>query len=292
MPECAHASHLDPLLSELGARATCVDLTDVLGPGAPAQLVPLRGEAGLVLAPIDRELSERVWSRHGYAGHRRYRDHHRLTAHHHRPWANDGRPYDRGAARALAREQAGDFVARVRRRLARARASLGRPGLCVCALDTELLGHWWFEGVAWLDAVIDEANSQGLALSRLDEALDRHEPAAAPGPLPTTTWGTPRDLSTWDGPAVADFAWRARAAELEVVRAGPGASARAIRELLALQSSDWAFMVSRDMAGDYPRERAADHARELRAALGSLGCAPAPTLRNLAPDLDPSALTR
>ena len=27
----------------------------------------------------------------------------------------------------------------------------------MCAFDTELLGHWWYEGVAWLSAVIDEA---------------------------------------------------------------------------------------------------------------------------------------
>ena len=26
-------------------------------------------------------------------------------------------------------------------------------GVCVCALDTELLGHWWYEGVEWLAAV-------------------------------------------------------------------------------------------------------------------------------------------
>ena len=71
-----------------------------------------------------------------------------------------------------------------------ARPELGRPGLCVCALDTELLGHWWHEGVWWLQAVFDEAAKQGLALARLDEALARHEPAPAPPDLPVTTWGS------------------------------------------------------------------------------------------------------
>ena len=88
------------------------------------------------------------------------------------------------------------------------------------------------------------------------------------GRLPTTTWGTPRDLSTWDGPQVAELAWQARAAELRAL-AGRGPSAAALRELLLLQSSDWAFQVTRDLAGDYPRERAAGHAAALEKALAA-----------------------
>ena len=291
LPECAHAGDLDPLLYELGVGAICVELTDVLGRGAPEQLVPLQGNRVPVLVPIDREIQDLVWSQAGYPAHRRYRDYHRLTVHHHRPWANDGRPYDRAAARTLAREHAADFVARVRRRLSEAGEALGRPGLCVCALDTELLGHWWHEGVAWLDGVIDEVGTQGVRLSRLDDALSRHEPAGLDASLPVTTWGMPRDLSTWDSPAVADLAWRARAAELEVVRAGGTAGPRAARELLALQASDWAFMIKRDLARDYGRRRAEGHARELEAAMATVG-SDAPGPRNLAPDLARSALNR
>ncbi|HEV7459332.1 MAG TPA: 1,4-alpha-glucan branching protein domain-containing protein, partial [Solirubrobacteraceae bacterium] len=175
------------------------------------------------------------------------------------------------------------------RRLGEGRSTGRRPALCVCALDTELLGHWWHEGVAWLDAVIDEAGAQDVALTRLDEAIARREPAVLDDPLPVTSWGTPRDLSTWDGPAVADFAWRARAAELRVAAAGNAAGERALRELLALQSSDWAFMVTRGLSGDYPRERAAGHAAALDRALASIGSAEA-GLRNLAPQLSRTAL--
>jgi 1,4-alpha-glucan branching enzyme len=62
-----------------------------------------------------------------------------------------------------------------------------------------------------------------------------------------------------------------------------------------MQSSDWAFMVTRSSAGDYPRERMDHHARELEAALAALangaGAGPEPALRSLAPDLDLAALT-
>jgi len=73
-----------------------------------------------------------------------------------------------------------------------------------------------------------------------------------------------------------------------VLAAGPGVGDRAVRELLALQSSDWAFLVSAGTAGDYPRERFRGHERELLAALADPSAEPA--LRNLAPRLARAAL--
>ena len=281
LPECAHANWIEPLLEEAGVRATCVDLTDVLGRGSSDHLRPLGTDAGPTLVPIDRALVELVWSDDGYPADGAYRNYHGLTPHHHRAWANDGSVYDRTRAADRAREHAADFVAR-------ARARLADGGLAVCALDTELLGHWWFEGPAWLRSVVEEAARQGLRLAPLDEALERHPPAP-PRTLPMTTWGTPRDLSTWDGPAVAELAWSAREAELRVLAAGGAVSTGAVRELLALQSSDWAFLVSRDLAEPYGRERFAGHRAGLDAALRSIP-SPGPTSRALAPRATPAPL--
>ena len=84
-----------------------------------------------------------------------------------------------------------------------------------------------------------------------------------PGELGESTWGVGKDLSTWDSREVADYVWAAREAEVDLIGAlGTGgrerdttAARRAARELLALQSSDWAFMETRALAGDYPRTR-------------------------------------
>ena len=65
---------------------------------------------------------------------------------------------------------------------------------------------------------------------------------------------------------------------------GSKPSQRALRELLALQSSDWAFLASTGTAGDYPRERAAGHVEALLRALES-DASLEPALRNLAPEL-------
>ncbi len=305
MPECAHAPHLEPLLEEAGVRATCVELTGRHGLGAREHLRPLVGESGVVLAPIDRATIARVWSDEGYPAHGSYRDYHHHTVHHHNPWANDGSAYDHELALGLAREHAREFVARTSERLCRANerpsgavgegsapaGPLPGGGLVVCALDTELFGHWWYEGIAWLRAVVEECSTQGLPLVRLDEAQAMRDPA----PLDdaewgTSTWGQNGDLSTWSGPAVAEIAFATRAAELRTLSAGDGAGGAALRELLALQSSDWAFMVSRGLAVPYARERFEAHRHGLERALAQGAGASSGPLRNLAPRAEPSLL--
>jgi 1,4-alpha-glucan branching enzyme len=283
LPECAYAPWLDPLVEQAGGRATCVELTGLLGLGDPGHLRPLRTESGLVLWPIDRSMIAPVWGAGGYPSGRTYRDYHHHTTHHHRAWRIDGAPYSYDAAMQQARVDAADFVSRVRERVA-------GGGVCVCALDTELLGHWWYEGIAWLRAVLDESVRQGLALTTLDAAAGRHEPASVGDRrLPVSSWGEGGDLRTWSGPDVAALAWQARTHELAVSAWAGGserrlAPPRALRELLALQSSDWAFLAHRGLAGDYPQQRAAGHAATLRAALADPHGVD-PELRGLAPEL-------
>jgi 1,4-alpha-glucan branching enzyme len=274
MPECAYAPWLGRTLGDAGVRAVCVELTGRFPAGAGEHLQPYVEPSGVVLVPIDRATISLVWSEHGYPASGRYRDYHHHTVHHHNPWANDGGPYHPPAALALARRHAADFVARTRERLLGAAEAPGAGaagGLVVCALDTELLGHWWYEGVHWLAAVIEECARQGLELVRLDDALADAEPRALPlgDDWEPSSWGAHGDLSTWSGPAVAEMAFAARAAELEVIAAGPRAPADAVRELMALQASDWPFMVSRELAAPYARDRFEGHHRALARALAS-----------------------
>jgi 1,4-alpha-glucan branching enzyme len=310
LPECAHVRRLEPLLADAGVHATCVELTARFGLGAAEHLRPLVDDAGVVLVPIDRATMDLVWNDSGYPAHGAYRDYHHHTIHHHTPWSNDGSAYDHPRALAKAREHAADFVARTQARLREHGAGLPCGGLAVCALDTELLGHWWYEGTAWLRAVVEECELQGLELIRLDDALERIEPAplerpggalsgrpdgaeeptqrpeeAAGEPDRPTSWGAGGDLSTWSAPAVAEVAFALRRAELETMALRPQASRAALRELLALQSSDWAFMLARELAGAYARERLAGHEAALSAALLQLDGAGTPdetVTRNIA----------
>jgi 1,4-alpha-glucan branching enzyme len=298
LPECAYSPWLERALEDAGVSAVCVELTNRFGLGASEHLRPIATESGVRLVPVDRATIALAWSDGGYPAAAHYRDYHHHTIHHYNPWSNGGEVYDHDRALALAREHAADFVRRTRARLEQAldggEGSEQRP-LVVCAVDTELFGHWWYEGVHWLRAVVAECASQGLELLRLDDALEGIEPVAADleaeaRQWQACTWGSGGDLSTWSAPAVAEMAFATRAAELDVVAAGGQAGSAAIRELLALQASDWSFMVSRDIAAPYARERFTGHRQQLRRALGDGPQASVERLRNLAAHADLGAL--
>ena len=302
LPECAYESSLERVLEDAGVAAVCVELTNRFGLGANEHLRPLATDSGVVLVPIDRSTVSLVWSEQGYPASRSYRDYHHHTVHHHNPWNNGGGPYEHARALAEARTHAADFVARTIARLRDANESAGAGalpggGLVVCPVDTELFGHWWYEGLAWLQAVVEECARQGLALLRLDDALERCEPAPArdaggesQAAQQASSWGRGGDLSTWSGPAVADMAFAMRAAELQVLAAEGPVSRTAVRELLALQASDWPFMVSRGLTVPYARERFDGHRQALERALAAGERAGADGPRNLAVDADPLSL--
>ncbi|MGH2979453.1 MAG: hypothetical protein ACRDLQ_07425, partial [Solirubrobacterales bacterium] len=193
LPECAYRPGLEEQLSRAGVRAFCVDQTAVADPLDHLQPI---AAGGTVAVPLDWSTIALVWDDRGYPSDPVYRDYHAQTVNGMRAWANSGRTYDRDAAHARAREHAAHFVEQVIRRASAYRLARGRAGLVTCALDTELLGHWWYEGPVWLDAVIAEAGRRGLALATLPEALDRHEPRSAD--VLESTWGTGKDLHTWD----------------------------------------------------------------------------------------------
>jgi 1,4-alpha-glucan branching enzyme len=285
LPECAYEPGLESLLAERDLGFFCVDQSAHEEP--LAALAPVATAAGPVAIPIDWEAISWLWSNEGYPSDPVYSDFHRKTMRGARPWSIGGNAYEPAAAAATARRQGAEFVAATAERLERFRAQRGKAGLLTFAIDTELLGHWWWEGPIWLEEVLRLAPEQGIELVSLSQAVERHEPEARP--LRPSSWGEGKDLRTWDSPAVADLAWAARRLELRLLRAlgdglAPEAARRAARELLAVQASDWAFLDMRRQASDYPYQRATDHARALLDAIHS-GAQPEERLRSLAPDL-------
>jgi 1,4-alpha-glucan branching enzyme len=286
LPECAYEPGLESLLAERAVRFFCVDQSAHEEP--LAALAPVATPAGPVALTIDWEAISWLWSFEGYPSDPVHVDFHRKSMRGARPWSIGGGPYDPAAAEATARRQGAAFVAAVAQRLQQFRDRHDRRGLLTFAIDTELLGHWWWEGPAWLEEVLRVAPGRGVETVTLSEALGRHAPERRP--LRRSSWGEGKDLRTWDSPAVADLAWAARRLELRLMRAltsrelGERAALRAARELLAVQASDWAFLDMRGQASDYPYQRATDHARALLEAIHSAE-PPDPRVRNLAPDL-------
>lgn len=290
LPECAYEPGLEDLLAAFGIEHFCLDRSTYERPGE--QMAPIRA-GGTLAFPIDWEAIQWLWSMSGYPSDPGHSDFHRKSMRGCRPWSIGGDAYDPPAAEARAREQARKFAAAIAKRLAAHRDESGDPGLITFAIDTELLGHWWWEGPAWLEEALSALPEAGVRAVTLSQAAADHEPAELE--LRRSTWGEGKDLRTWDSSGVADLTWAARGLELRVLReVGAGrlhgdSLPRAARELLAVQASDWAFLDYTRQAGDYPLERALDHSRALFDAIESGGEAE-PKLRNLAPDLSTSPL--
>ena len=290
LPECAYAPGLEWRLAEEGVGWFCVDQSKNEEP--LEALAPIATAAGPVALPIDWEAIQWLWSLDGYPSDPAHAQFAGKSLRGVRIWKVGGGGYDPAAAEAAARRQAAEFLDAIAARLRDYSESRSGRGLLVFAIDTELLGHWWSEGVVWLREVLAGARSAGVRLLTVPEALAEHEPQ--PRDLVASTWGEDKDLGTWDSPAVADLAWGARRLELRLLRAlslglRGDAALRAARELLAAQASDWAFLDKRGQAGDYAFQRATSHAEAALEAIDSPTIVD-PRMRALAPDLGLSPL--
>ncbi|MDD7940459.1 DUF1957 domain-containing protein [Actinomycetospora lutea] len=278
-PECGYAPGLEQDYAAAGVQRFLVD-----GPalrGATAAAHPVEG-TDVVAFARDLEVTYRVWSpRAGYPGAADYRDFHtydhttglkpaRVTGR--RVATADKKPYDPPRAAAAVARDAADFVATVRRRLETLRDRRGRPGLVVSAFDTELFGHWWHEGPAWLEAVLTALPEAGVRVTTLRGAVAAGH-VEEPVVLPASSWGSGKDWRVWDGLAVRDMVADnedvARRLLAAVDGAAPTAGRDATLDALATQaalalSSDWAFMVTKESAVHYARRRAAQHRDRVR----------------------------
>jgi 1,4-alpha-glucan branching enzyme len=272
-PECGYAPGMEHDYAAAGVRRFLVDGPALRGRTSAAHPV---GDSDVVCFARDLDVTYRVWSpKAGYPGDPAYRDFHtydhpsglkpsRVTGRH--VATEDKRPYDPVLATRAVRGHVADFVATVVARLRAARARDGRPGLVVAAYDTELYGHWWHEGPAWLEGVLRALPEAGVRVSTLAGALEAGHVGASVDP-PASSWGSGKDWRVWDGEQVADLVDAGAAVQRELLSTvddavggtrDPVADQLAREALLAL-SSDWAFMVTKDSAADYARRRATVH---------------------------------
>jgi 1,4-alpha-glucan branching enzyme len=281
-PECAYAPGMETGYRQAGVGHFMVDGPSLHGDTALGRPV---GDSGVIAFGRDLSVSYRVWSpRSGYPGHATYRDFHtydHLTGL--KPARVTGRnvaaeakaPYDPRRAEVTVETHVADFVALVRDRLIAESARIGRPAHVIAAFDTELFGHWWYEGPRWLDRVLRALPEAGVRVGTLSDAVAAGF-LGTPVDLPPGSWGSGKDWQVWSGPAVADLV----ALNSEVVDTALATVDKALaqtaaptrdpvadqilREALLTVSSDWPFMVSKDTAADYARYRAHLHAHATR----------------------------
>jgi 1,4-alpha-glucan branching enzyme len=272
-PECGYRPGLEDVYAANGVTHFLADGPTLLGSGVPTSAAYCVRDSDVVVYGRDLDVTYRVWSpRSGYPGGRWYRDFHtfdhgsgirpaRVTSR--RTTPEDKRPYDPAQAALAVERDAVDFVGVVADRLRAVAAERGRPGLTVVAYDTELFGHWWHEGPAWLERVLRLLPEAGVRVTTLRGAADLVEGRAR---LEAGSWGSGKDWRVWEGAAdLLDESREVQRRLLDLVtkrtprRDRDLALDQAAREAFLVMSSDWAFCVSKDSAADYARSRHATH---------------------------------
>ena len=237
-----------------------------------------RGVRPVVAALVrDPRSSMQIWSRHqGYPGDEWYLEFHKIRW----PgglklWRVTGATVDLGGKRAyeppIAHERAtghASHFAHLLQSLALQQADRGGDGVIVAPFDTELFGHWWFEGADFLAATYRALRGSGTAGEGVravtaSQHLDAH-PASAALQLAEGSWGANGDHTMWLNDRTAwtwprlwgleDAFWDLAPKALASAPARP-ALAQAARELLLAQASDWQFIISTGAVVDYAERR-------------------------------------
>ncbi|MEQ8675071.1 MAG: DUF1957 domain-containing protein [Aggregatilineales bacterium] len=145
----------------------------------------------------------------------------------------------------------------------------GNYGMISSNYDTELFGHWWFEGVTWLGKVLRHlANNPEIELTTATKYLEDYPPQMTLH-IPEGSWGAGGTHFTWDN-GETHWMWQpiheseARMQTLAQTFTEPGDDERAVlnqaaRELLLLSSSDWSFLVTTGQAREYAIQRFTQH---------------------------------
>jgi len=236
--------------------------------------------AGSDVAVVARhpEVSGQVWSAtHGYPGDPFYREFHRKDERSGlRYWRvtdvtsglGEKQEYVPHQASERLRAHADHFVMLVRRELEARRARTGRDGLLTVTFDSELFGHWWFEGVDWLAEVLRRMAAGGPPTTTIADHL-ASEPPQERIELREGSWGKDNDHSTWVNERTG-WIWQelgrmeARFDDVKRTTSDDPFHQRALRqaarELLLASASDWPFLVTTGQAADYAVERSRSHA--------------------------------
>ncbi|MGB3329979.1 MAG: 1,4-alpha-glucan branching protein domain-containing protein [Thermomicrobiales bacterium] len=247
------------------------------------------GDAAGKVAVLGRNnrTGQQVWSGDfGYPGDAAYREFHRKDSESGMQYWRIGGPgvdlgqkptYDPGSAAERVAEHARHYVGLVEESLREYHAESGEYGIIASNYDTELFGHWWFEGVDWLKQVLRGlAASDVVDLTTASAFVDEHASGVVMN-LPESSWGSGGNHFTWMN-RDTEWMWpiihECEITMETIVATYPDAQGdrrealnHAARELLLLESSDWPFLVTTGQAKEYAIERFRQHVERFQEAV-------------------------
>lgn len=318
LPECAYVEALEPVLLEAKLRWFITEMHSLLHANPKPRygiFAPVLTPTGLAVFARDMDSAKQVWSRQeGYPGNWQYRDFYRdigfdldleylrryLATPDQRSFTGikyyritgpgpDKDFYDRKQAIAKADEHAGDFLHSRIEQMSKLSQILDGPPLVLCPYDAELFGHWWYEGVEFLNFFVRKAyyDQKAFRLIAPGQYLRQHPTHQVAKPA-AGSWGEGgywgvwlNEKNEWIYPhlrvaqeRMSELVHRCAAtaagkAEPVPCPADPAlerphallerALRQAGRELLLAQASDWPFILRTGTSPEYARKRVTEH---------------------------------
>jgi len=144
------------------------------------------------------------------------------------------------------------------------------PGIISSLYDTELFGHWWFEGISWIGEVLKNiSNMEDISLITSSSYIENYSSPEVIS-IPEGSWGEGgyhfvwfNEKTEWMWPII----YRAEKRMEDLARRYVDTSDlmiermlnQAARELLLLESSDWPFLITTMQAAEYAKKRFKNH---------------------------------
>lgn len=308
LPECAFAPALAQILKREGIDWTLVEehgLTNAAQASAEFPFVPGVTADELVVFGRDQVSSNEVWNADdGFPGDGRYRDFLRDVGLDHpieylREYlgeteqrqftglkfyrverdGDETKAYDPALAARALEEHSVRFVASRGAQLAGLEGEGVAHPLVVCAFDADLFGHWWYEGIDFLEKIFRKtAQRSDFAFTTPGAYIAETAGAGYPPTAPvSSSWGEGGYFATWTS---EENNWvlhevQGRAEQLarfvklyeenrpdfsETTATNRERAIRLMtRELLLAQSSDWAFLLRNEPSREYAEKRVREH---------------------------------
>ena len=179
-------------------------------------------------------------------------------------------PYNPQQAAEKAAEHAGNFMFNREKQIEHLYALMKKKPIIVAPYDTELYGHWWYEGPQWLNYLIRKiaCDQNTIRMITPSEYLNENPSNQVIAPS-MSSWGWKGYSEVWLQGS-NDWIYRHLHAASErmtnLVKMFPTAEGmrrralqQALRELLLAQSSDWAFIMATGTHIEYAHQRTKNH---------------------------------
>jgi len=249
----------------------------------PLQLVQLQStindEQNLTVFIRHQDLCSKIWGEDiGYPAHADYLDFHKkeydsslkywkVTNLH--TGADSKQPYNPERAMQQTSYDAKEFVRELEAHVIAYQQTKNQPGVICLAFDTELFGHWWFEGPKFLlDLIRYISESDYVQMQTLSDAVNIHDHSSTVRSA-SGSWGKNGNMDSWlnqDTKSIWDAIHNAQTQLDSIVKSGTAFGnhkqhilSLALRELVLMQSSDWTWLISMNTASDYALQRFNDH---------------------------------